>query len=50
LRRVARGEIGESDAASRRTLVFVTHETELARELATETWHMKDGRLAKREV
>ena len=48
LRRVARGEI-DGDAATRRTLVFVTHETELARELATETWHMKDGRLAKRE-
>jgi polar amino acid transport system ATP-binding protein len=49
LRRVARGEIDAGDGAARRTLVFVTHETELARELATETWHMKDGRLAKRE-
>jgi ABC-type polar amino acid transport system ATPase subunit len=49
LRRVARGEIGESAAGSRRTLVLVTHEDDLERELATEIWHMKDGRLAKRE-
>jgi polar amino acid transport system ATP-binding protein len=49
LRRVARGEIGGDDAEMPRTLVFVTHEVELSRELATETWHMKDGKLVRRE-
>jgi polar amino acid transport system ATP-binding protein len=48
LRRVARGEIGRGDAEVPRTFVLVTHETELARELATETWVMKDGRLVDR--
>ncbi|HVR20599.1 MAG TPA: amino acid ABC transporter ATP-binding protein [Polyangiaceae bacterium] len=48
LRRVARGEIGHAVDAATRTLVLVTHETDLARELATETWHMKDGRLVER--
>jgi len=48
LRRVARGEIGHFSGAAPRTLVFVTHETELARELATETWLLKDGRLVER--
>jgi ABC-type polar amino acid transport system ATPase subunit len=45
LRRVAHGDLGKSDAKPC-TLVLVTHETALARELATETWHMRDGRLA----
>jgi ABC-type polar amino acid transport system ATPase subunit len=48
LRRVARGEIGHAGGAAPRTLVFVTHETELARELATETWLMQDGKLVER--
>jgi ABC-type polar amino acid transport system ATPase subunit len=47
LRRVARGEIGNGNARAERTLVLVTHETELARELATESWQMKDGKLAR---
>jgi len=45
LRRVARGEIAAGNVSTPRTLVLVTHETELARELATETWLVKDGRL-----
>lgn len=49
LRRVARGELGRGETATPRTLVLVTHETELARELATETWTMKDGRLVARQ-
>jgi ABC-type polar amino acid transport system ATPase subunit len=48
LRRVARGELGRGDAGAPRTLVLVTHETELARELATETWTMQAGRLVAR--
>jgi ABC-type polar amino acid transport system ATPase subunit len=48
LRRVARGEIGDKDARERRTLLLVTHETDLARELATESWLMKDGRVERR--
>jgi ABC-type polar amino acid transport system ATPase subunit len=48
LRRVARGEIGHFAGPEPRTLVFVTHETELARELATETWLLTDGRLVER--
>lgn len=45
LRRVARGQIGGGNARAPRTLVLVTHETDLARELATETWLMKEGKL-----
>ena len=48
LRRVARGEIGEGSLT--RTLVLVTHERELSRELATETWTMQDGRLVNRDA
>jgi ABC-type polar amino acid transport system ATPase subunit len=48
LRRVARGEIGQKDERERRTLLLVTHETDLARELATESWHMKDGKIETR--
>ena len=48
LRRVARGEIGHDAGPATRTLVLVTHEAELARELATETWLLKDGRLVER--
>jgi ABC-type polar amino acid transport system ATPase subunit len=48
LRRVARGEIGHAAGTATRTLVLVTHETELARELATETWLLNDGRLVER--
>ena len=47
LRRVARGEIGNGRNPTRRTLVLVTHETDLARELATESWLMKDGKLTR---
>jgi ABC-type polar amino acid transport system ATPase subunit len=47
LRRVAHGEFGKRDT-NPCTLVLVTHETELARELATETWSMADGRLVAR--
>jgi polar amino acid transport system ATP-binding protein len=47
LRRVARGEFGGSDTGTPRTLVLVTHEAELARELANETWLMKDGKLGR---
>ena len=45
LRRVARGEIGNGNSRARRTLVLVTHEAELARELATESFLMKEGKL-----
>jgi ABC-type polar amino acid transport system ATPase subunit len=47
LRRVARGEIGDGNARARRTLVLVTHEADLARELATERFVMKDGKLTE---
>jgi len=47
LRRVARGEIGDGNSRASRTLVLVTHETDLARELATESWQMKDGKLTR---
>jgi polar amino acid transport system ATP-binding protein len=43
LRRVAHGEIGNGN--TQRTLVLVTHETELARELATVRYAMKEGKL-----
>jgi ABC-type polar amino acid transport system ATPase subunit len=49
LRRVARGEIGKGNARTARTLVLVTHEADLARELATERFLMKDGKLERRE-
>jgi ABC-type polar amino acid transport system ATPase subunit len=45
LRRVAGGEIQAGNGVAARTLVLVTHEIELARELATETWLMRDGKL-----
>ncbi|HEX6767171.1 MAG TPA: amino acid ABC transporter ATP-binding protein [Polyangiaceae bacterium] len=48
LRRVARGELGRGGDSTPRTLVLVTHETELARELATETWIMTGGKLTSR--
>jgi ABC-type polar amino acid transport system ATPase subunit len=48
LRRVARGEIAGRGDAGPRTLVLVTHETELARELATETFVLADGKLVAR--
>ena len=50
LRRVARGELAGNERSTPLTLVLVTHETELARELATETWHMRDGKLVERRT
>jgi len=47
LRRIAHGELGTSDAKPC-TLVLVTHEAELARELATDTWLMQGGKLLVR--
>lgn len=47
LRRVARGEIGNGRDTKRRTLVLVTHETDLARELATQRFLMQNGKLTE---
>jgi ABC-type polar amino acid transport system ATPase subunit len=44
LRRVARGELTASGGAPL-TLVMVTHELELARELGTDIWTLEGGRL-----
>jgi ABC-type polar amino acid transport system ATPase subunit len=48
LRRVARGELGRDASGVPRTLVLVTHEAELARELATDTWWLENGKLSAR--
>jgi polar amino acid transport system ATP-binding protein len=45
LRRVASGELSEATAGERLTLVIVTHEAELASELAATVWNLQNGRL-----
>jgi ABC-type polar amino acid transport system ATPase subunit len=47
LRRVARGELTGAEGAPL-TLVTVTHELELARELCSEIWTLADGRIVER--
>jgi len=47
LRRVARGELAGASGTPL-TLLMVTHETELARELCSEIWTLADGRLVER--
>jgi glutamine transport system ATP-binding protein len=48
LRKVARGELHALGSEQRLTLVLVTHELRLARELATELWVMAAGKIAER--
>jgi polar amino acid transport system ATP-binding protein len=45
LRRVASGEISAAEASEPLTLVIVTHDEAIARELATVTWHLQGGRI-----
>jgi ABC-type polar amino acid transport system ATPase subunit len=49
LRRVARGELTGAEGAPL-TLVMVTHDLELARELCTEIWTLAGGRIAERRA
>ena len=47
LRRVARGELAGASGTPL-TLLMVTHETELARELCSEIWTLAGGRIVER--